>query len=301
MSKKKKPKALTAVACTSSLDASTSDASLQTISKTQKRKLQKKKAKLAARAERAAEEQARAERKAKEKAERAKNAPAASEPHPIPQPLAFAADEDDHCETAPEAYQDVAQMLLLAAEQLGKTPASLRIYDPYYCNAAVVRHLGALGFSEVYNRNEDFYAALEAGSIPEHDIVVTNPPYSGAHPERLLRFLEQNGKPWLALMPNWVCDRDYCDPSSFYLVPKSRYHYWTPRGRRADVVGGGSKAKTHGHTNAALGVRTSPFVSFWYCGHFTSHVRKQLQSTDRCRLFWSREELPPSVRDCGRR
>ena len=189
----KKPKALTAVACTSSLDASTSAASSHTISKTQKRKLQKKKAKLAARAERAAEEQARAERKAKEKAERAENAPAASEPHPIPQPLAFAADEDDHCETAPEAYQDVAQILLLAAEQLGKTPASLRIYDPYYCNAAVVRHLGALGFSQVYNRNEDFYAALEAGSIPEHDIVVTNPPYSGAHPERLLRFLEQNG------------------------------------------------------------------------------------------------------------
>ena len=42
---------------------------------------------------------------------------------------------------------------------MGRAPEELRIYDPYYCNGAVVHHLGALGFRHVYNRNEDFYQA----------------------------------------------------------------------------------------------------------------------------------------------
>lgn len=68
------------------------------------------------------------------------------------------ADEVDHCETAPEAYKHVACVLHAIAEHLGRRPGELRIYDPYYCNGAVARHLEALGFSHVYNRNEDFYA-----------------------------------------------------------------------------------------------------------------------------------------------
>ena len=40
------------------------------------------------------------------------------------------------------------------------------------------RHLAALGFARVHNRNEDFYAVLQEGRVPQHDVVVTNPPYS---------------------------------------------------------------------------------------------------------------------------
>lgn len=63
--------------------------------------------------------------------------------------------------------------------RLGKLPADLRIYDPFYCEGAVIRHLSSLGFKNVYNRCEDFYAVAAAGKTPEFDVVVTNPPFSG--------------------------------------------------------------------------------------------------------------------------
>ena len=224
-----------------------------------------------------------------------------SVPHPVPQPLAFDAAEDDHCETAPDAYAHIAELLRRLASALGYTdPAELRIYDPYFCNGAVTRHLGALGFPNVHNVNEDFYAVVASGRVPTHDVVVTNPPYSGAHPSRLLDFLANNRRPWLALMPNWVHAKDYYAPatraqSPFYVVPRKRYHYWTPRGRRADVASGGAKAKTHGHTNAALGVRTSPFVSFWYGAAFPPALRAQLPRPDGCVVCMRAEALPPGV------
>ena len=82
-------------------------------------------------------------------------------------------------------------------------------------------------------------------------------------------------------------------------MPRKRYPYWTPRGRRADVASGGEKAKSHGHTNAALGVRTSPFVSFWYCGGFppTARLHKLAKRPppDRTMLCWSLDALPAGV------
>lgn len=44
--------------------------------------------------------------------------------------------QDDHCETAPEAYAHVAGALRLLAHALGVPAAELRVYDPYYCNGA---------------------------------------------------------------------------------------------------------------------------------------------------------------------
>ena len=58
---------------------------------------------------------------------------------------AFAVDAADHCETPGEAYEDVVPFLRQLAAQLGKEPRELAIYDPYYCNGAVVAHLGARG------------------------------------------------------------------------------------------------------------------------------------------------------------
>ena len=117
-------------------------------------------------------------------------------------------------------------------------------------------------------------------------------------------------------MPNWVCSKDYYysslgqsppsvhEPSpsaagtgAFYIAPRKRYHYWTPKGRRADVSSGGAKAKTHGHTNAALGARTSPFVSFWYCGGLPPKARRKLAPPEGCTLSWSVETLPHGVRE----
>jgi hypothetical protein len=73
------------------------------------------------------------------------------------------------------------------------------------------------------------------------------------------------------------------------------------------VESGGRKARTHGHTKAALGARTSPFVSFWYVGHVDDAVRRALRERERehaaeatappprVRLCWKLSKLPSSV------
>ena len=81
---------------------------------------------------------------------------------------AFSANPDDHCETSAEAYADIVRLLRAFAHALGKPPEQLRIYDPYYCAGAVKRNLADLGFPNVYNENEDFYAQIAAATIPEY-------------------------------------------------------------------------------------------------------------------------------------
>ena len=57
-------------------------------------------------------------------------------------------------------YRDIAEVLQQLALRLGKSNATLRIYDPYYCEGSMVLHLRSLGFSCVYNHNEDFYKRI---------------------------------------------------------------------------------------------------------------------------------------------
>lgn len=180
-------------------------------------------------------------------------AEAKADPDAVPKPpkdaeYPYEVDFEDHCESPGEAYADVAGLLEALAADLGKTRAELRIYDPYFCNGAVKAHLARLGFPLVHNRKEDFYAVQARGEVPEYDVLVTNPPYSGDHVERMLAFCTASRKPWLALMPAYVYCKDYYVPAlkrsssrPFYVCPSSRYSYMAP---------GGS---------------TSPFVSFWYC------------------------------------
>ena len=159
MAKKRKREAAAEASSAPAAVAPPDPASEPALSKSQKRKLQKKRAKVNAHAKHEANQVVQAQRKAeKEAAKEAARAEAAAKAHPVPQPLNFAADEDDHCETAPEAYEHIAELLRLVAAKQGVAPEELRIYDPYFCNGAVVRHLTALGFPNVYNRNEDFYA-----------------------------------------------------------------------------------------------------------------------------------------------
>eukprot|EP00241_Pyramimonas_parkeae_P018988 CAMPEP_0114314384 /NCGR_PEP_ID=MMETSP0059-20121206/21750_1 /TAXON_ID=36894 /ORGANISM="Pyramimonas parkeae, Strain CCMP726" /LENGTH=388 /DNA_ID=CAMNT_0001439463 /DNA_START=467 /DNA_END=1634 /DNA_ORIENTATION=+ len=196
----------------------------------------------------------------------------------------FQAHGEDHCETSPQAHADIAPILREIALQLGKEPSDLVVYDPYYCAGGTARNLAAAGFPRVINRNQDFYAVLESGEIPEHDVVVTNPPYSEDHVERALRFCASNladhGRPWLMLLPNYCYAKNYFYPAlktgslnaqkPFYLAPRKRYYYWTPKALANDSakarLGGEAlerkKKRTH---SGPLGERTSPFLSFWYC------------------------------------
>jgi len=102
---------------------------------------------------------------------------------------------------------------------------------------------------------------IENGSVPEYDILVTNPPYSADHMERLLHFCHASQKPFFLLLPNYVYTKPYyntgLDQSAadrpFYLVPLVRYWYWPPQWAAAEGTSRGRE-------------KTSPFLSFWYCG-----------------------------------
>lgn len=98
----------------------------------------------------------------------------------------FEADLGDHCETPLEAYQDIEPILAGLAKQIGKPKSSLRIYDPYFCEGSMKRHLASLGFDTVINENVDFYQAIADNTVPKYDVLVTNPPYSGHHVQSML-------------------------------------------------------------------------------------------------------------------
>lgn len=151
----------------------------------------------------------------------------------------YEVDGDDHCESPLEAYQDIAPILERLATEYYKSKATLRIYDPYYCEGSMVERLHGLGFMNVYNRKEDFYARLAANDLPEYDVLVTNPPYSEDHIERLINFAFRSNKPWFLLLPNFVYCKPYyearlnsgvyCAPLTFYVTAEKRYLYTTPK------------------------------------------------------------------------
>ena len=155
----------------------------------------------------------------------------------------FNPDDSDHCETPLEAYEDIANYLEQLAIEMLKSKTELRIYDPYFCEGGVKTNLEKLGFTNVYNKNEDFYHMISNNLCPEFDVIITNPPYSNDHMERLLMFCIQSVKPFFLLLPNFVYTKDYYTKNIlgrgkflqamlFYIVPKRRYKYSTPKGRR---------------------------------------------------------------------
>ena len=243
--------------------------------------------------------------------------PVLSRDHP------FEVDAADHCETPFAAYQDIEPFLFRVALALRKPKEKLRIYDPYFCEGSVAKHLARLGFTCVYNENEDFYAVVRQGRVPEHDVLLTNPPYSGDHFRKILEFCGRSRKPWLLLLPNFVCRKAYYQPSlglepgagdatgacqktnggggdapareaatekPLFLIPDPArpYRYWAP-GRA-------------GHETRAKG--TTPFETFWYvhfgglCAH--ADVRawwlKKFQPHSTCALPDADEALPQQQR-----
>jgi hypothetical protein len=55
--------------------------------------------------------------------------------------LPFVAESADHAETPVEAYRDIAPLLDVIATSIGKTRATLRIYDPYFCDGELLPSL----------------------------------------------------------------------------------------------------------------------------------------------------------------
>lgn len=87
----------------------------------------------------------------------------------------------DHFETPKRAYDDIAPLLdvLLSSTQTSKR-TDVTVYDPYYCDGRSGRLIADLGF-QVKHEKRDFYKDIKDDNVPQHDILVTNPPFSDKH------------------------------------------------------------------------------------------------------------------------
>eukprot|EP00750_Incisomonas_marina_P000785 INCI10586.1.p1 GENE.INCI10586.1~~INCI10586.1.p1 ORF type:complete len:307 (-),score=69.47 INCI10586.1:180-977(-) len=172
----------------------------------------------------------------------------------------FEADYCDHFATSKRAFADIAPVLRCLGEQAGhctdlkKTPPSneVVIYDPYYCDGAMKTIVGALGFPNIRHENVDFYQCIAHGLTPDHDIIVSNPPYSEDHKIKCMKYCVADKRPWLLAMPIYVAKKAWWKAATsslkfppVYLVPKKKYEYNHPEGT--------------GHS-------TSPFESCWFIG-----------------------------------
>ena len=164
------------------------------------------------------------------------------------QTYCFRADYNDHFETPKQAYKDLDPCLaLLCAAYIKKDKTDSIIYDPYYCQGRVVTYLHEFGYPNVINANRDFYKDIDKATVPLHDIMVTNPPYSGEHKIQLLQYLQSsvsNRRPFALLLPAYIATKQYwrtfCDQvqSSYkiaYLLPKQSYQYDHPEGTGKDI------------------------------------------------------------------
>jgi len=231
---------------------------------------------------------------------------------PVDDHFPFPTDPDDHCESPAVAYEDILPILekLALLNNAKKGNSKLQIYDPYYCDGSVVSNLSKLGFDNVYNNKEDCYKTWDKSDTtqpyPACDVLVTNPPYSGNHVERLMKHVStelpttdlHETAAWCLLMPTYVHKKNYfldmvkkgsCQP--FYLVPKKRYVYIPPKNFRA-------KKESDVHK------KSSPFVSMWYIWGGSTTKNKELMNSFRAYEHSSSCELArskSSLRDLRRK
>ena len=150
------------------------------------------------------------------------------------------------------------------------------LYDPYYCNGRTKQLLSSLGFQNVQHAKRDFYRDIASNNVPDHDTLITNPPYSGTHKEQCVKFAIRNlkdgknplGRAFFLLMPNYVAIRDHFRSSIevaerdasmeiMYVFPSISYEYDHPEGTGKDQ---------------------SPFQSIWFCGLPSHCVQRAKQA-----------------------
>merc|ERR1712130_574635 len=87
----------------------------------------------------------------------------------------------------------------------------------------------------------DFYKAARQGDLPEFDVLVTNPPYSADHVDRLFSFAKSCGRPCLMLVPNYCVeqpgfDRAFGTSKIIFVGPHRRYTYKSPSSLRPGLA-----------------------------------------------------------------
>ena len=186
-----------------------------------------------------------------------------------PSHLPFATNYNDHFETPFQAYLDIKPVLdWLCTSQLNVEKSKVRLYDPYYCNGRTATLLRELGYNNILHEKRDFYGDVSNDSVPVHDILITNPPFSDSHKTQCLSFcfrklrqsnevdeVQSKSVPFLLLMPAYVAAKQYfrdflskeSDSSNdiVYLAPSMTYKYDHPEN---------------------TGKEFCPFESLWYFG-----------------------------------
>eukprot|EP00658_Telonema_sp_P-2_P079039 TRINITY_DN7558_c0_g1_i1.p1 TRINITY_DN7558_c0_g1~~TRINITY_DN7558_c0_g1_i1.p1 ORF type:complete len:350 (+),score=88.52 TRINITY_DN7558_c0_g1_i1:27-1052(+) len=218
-------------------------------------------------------------------------------------------DPGDHCETSLQAYRHVELFLAGIAQKLGKPRDQLKIYDPYFCQGGMKAHLARLGFSSVHNKNHDFYDVVKNKKVPVYDVLVTSPPYSVDHMQRLAELMATKkkpwNKPWMLLLPDFVHRKKYYAASleghaPFFVVPSDKYQYYSIKGGRANNPQVCRHWKRSGecpmrdscgflHTDDPRAVEAAkrlqasespyllaPYHSFWHIHLDDSHLEQQL-------------------------
>ena len=97
-------------------------------------------------------------------------------------------------------------------------------------------HLRKLGFANVVNENEDFYALTE---YPPFDVLLTSPPYSKNHIQKCMEFAVSCGKAWFILQPQYVHRKAYyaalvSQQDPLFMIPGRKYVYYAHHGGRKD-------------------------------------------------------------------
>lgn len=176
----------------------------------------------------------------------------------------FEVDYNDHFETPLNAYEDILPFIESIATILNKSLDDIIVFDPYYCQGSMIKILKSLGIKTIINKNEDFYQMILDNKVPEYDIIITNPPYSGEHKQKLLNFLLSNIiKPFALLLPCYIATKNYWSTfinnnqiqsnniSFLYVLPPESYNYNHPEG---------------------TGKSIPPFYSTWFVGLKTDYL-----------------------------
>ena len=205
-----------------------------------------------------------------------------------PSDFPYPVDYNDCFETPLQAYQDVQPLIDWLAAAAGPAsasregddesgvkpahdaagghqPGSICLYDPYYCNGRTALLLREhLGYTNVIHEKRDFYADIRHQTVPPHEILITNPPYSDTHKTKCLDFCFQRLRssartPFLLLMPAYTASKQYFrnfllqngvkhdadEDEVVYIIPGQEYQYDHPEN---------------------TGKEESPFASLWFCG-----------------------------------
>ena len=83
----------------------------------------------------------------------------------------FDVDYNDHFETPFIDYNDIKCILVELASILNKPIQDLIIYDPYWCQGNMIKHLQSLGFHNIINSNRDFYKDIKQKQIPGIELI----------------------------------------------------------------------------------------------------------------------------------